>query len=327
MRHGGLFATAMNRAHMPVYGKRPKIRNSLLLRPAMKVSPYPWFEMPSPFDVAAGRLFLLEPPWADEDALREQLLDASYGKPFVVESEQRRYLYFSIHLVQSVMHLAAPNALDVRYTQKMMACLLFNPRPKRIVLIGLGGGSIVKFAHHRLPATHLTALEIDPDVIAWRDAFLLPPDGPRLQVLQADGAEYLAQAEKGIDVLLIDAFDKDGFAQPLANKSFFETALDKLSGRGQLVINLAGDKERYAGLIARVMEVFDDRVIVVPVKEDDNHVLLAFKDRNFAPDWRRLQAQAKELQGRFDLDFPAFVQKIERSARAGLAEREALRQT
>lgn len=293
----------------------------------MNVPSYPWFEMPSPFDVATGQVLLLEPPWADEDSLREQLLDASYSKPFVVESEQRRYLYFSIHLVQSVMHLATPNALDVRYTQKMMAFLLFNPRPKRIVLIGLGGGSIVKFVHHRLPATQLTALEIDPDVIAWRDAFLLPPDGPRLQIMQADGAEYLAEAEKGIDVLLIDAFDKDGFAQPLASTSFFETAFAKLSGCGQLVINLAGDEARYAGLIARVMEVFDDRVIVVPVKEDDNHVLLAFKDRNFTPDWRRLHALAKELQGRFDLDFPAFVQKIERSARTGLAEREALRQT
>jgi len=74
------------------------------------------------------------------------------------------------------------------------------------------------------------------------------------------------------------------------------------------------------------MDVFDDRVIVVPVREDDNHVLLAFKDTNFAPDWRRLHAQAKDLQGRFGLDFPAFAQKLERSAHSGLAQREALRQ-
>jgi spermidine synthase len=60
-------------------------------------------------------------------------------------------------------------------------------------------------------------------VIAWRDTFMLPPDGPRLQVLQADGAEYLEAAEKGIDVLLVDAFDKTGFAPSLANREFFES--------------------------------------------------------------------------------------------------------
>ncbi|HEY6896719.1 MAG TPA: spermidine synthase-like protein, partial [Rhodocyclaceae bacterium] len=107
--------------------------------------PAPWFEMPSPFEAAPGRLLMLEPPWADADMLWAQLLQDAYPKPFVVDDDERRYLYFSIHLMQSAMRLNAPNALDLRYTQKMMACLLFNPRPKRIVLIGVGGGSLVKF--------------------------------------------------------------------------------------------------------------------------------------------------------------------------------------
>lgn len=286
---------------------------------------FPWFEMPSPFDAAAGRLLLLEPPWANAGALRAQLLDESYPRPFVVDDGERRHLFFNIRLMQSAMRLAAPNALEFRYTRKMMAFLLFNPRPKRIVLIGLGGGSLVKFCHHRLPAARLTAVELDPDVIAWREAFLLPPDGPRLQVLQGDGAAYLAAAEKGIDVLLVDAFDDTGVAPGLASREFLETACAGLSGSGQLVMNLAGDKERYAGLIGAAMDVFGRRVIVVPVKEDGNHILLAFKDPGFAPNWRRLQAQAKELRSRFDLDFPAFAQRIERAEKLGVAEREAMR--
>jgi spermidine synthase len=283
----------------------------------------PWFEMPSPFDLLDGRLLLLEPPWANDSELRMQLLDQSYPKPFVLDDGERRYLYFTIHLMQSAMRLATPNALDLRYTQKMIACLLFNPRPRRVVLIGLGGGSLVKFFHYQLPSTHLTAIELNPDVIALRDAFLLPPDGPKLQVLQTDGAEYLITAEKGIDVLLIDAFDKSGFAPTLASRTFLETAFAKLAGSGQLVINLAGDRERYEGLIGDAMEVFDDRVIVVPVREDGNHVLLAFKDTGFAPNWRRVHAQAKQLRRRFDLDFPVFAQKIEHSAKLRFAEREA----
>lgn len=281
--------------------------------------------MPSPFEVETGTVLMLEPPWAKAGELRQQLLDETYPRPFVVDDGEKRYLYFNVRLMQSAMSLAAPNALELRYTQKMMAFLLFNPRPKRIVLIGLGGGSLVKFCHYRLPSTHFTAVELDPDVIALGEAFLLPPPGPRLEILQGDGADYLAGAEKGIDVLLVDAFDSNGFAPALANREFLESAQAKLSGSGILVINLAGDKESYAGLIGLAMDVFDDQVIVFSVPEDGNHILLAFKDPYFEPRWRYVHNFAKELRARFGLDFPEFAQKIERSTKLGLARREAFR--
>jgi spermidine synthase len=283
------------------------------------------YELPSPFDVETGTVLMHEPAWAKEGELRAQLLDESYPRPFVIDDGKSRFLYFNVRLMQSEMSLKAPYDLAIRYTQKMMAFLLFQPRPKRIVLIGLGGGSLIKFCHRRMPGTHLTAIELDPDVIAFRDAFLVPPDDERLQILQADGAEYIANADKGIDVLLVDAFDRTGFAPSLANREFFDHAFAKLAGNGVLVINLAGEKDSYEGLIGEAMHVFDDQVIVISVPDDGNHVLYAFKERYFEPRWRWLHNYAKELRAKFGLDFPAFVQKMERSTKLGLARREALR--
>lgn len=286
-------------------------------------SALPWFEMSSPFDPHGCRVLMLEPPWACAEALRAQLLDETYTKPYVVDDGERRFLHFDGRLIQSAMRLAEPNDLDLRYTQKMMSFLLFRSRPRRLLLIGLGGGSLVKFCHYRLPATHMTVLENNPDVIALRDAFLVPPDGPNLRVQEADGVEYLEQTEKGIDVLLVDAFDSNGFAPSLANREFFEQARSKLTGSGMMVVNLAGDSQTYAGLIGLVMQVFDDQVIMFPVREDRNYVLLAFRDPIFEPNWRRLRDLAKELRSKYGLDFPAFLEKIERSAKLGLARREA----
>lgn len=283
------------------------------------------FELPSPFEVETGTVLLHEPPWARAGELRAQLLDESYPKPFVIDDGKSRFLYFNVRLMQSEMSLKAPNELAIRYTQKMMAFLLFQPRPKRVALIGLGGGSLVKFCYHRMPGTHMTAVELDPDVIAFRDTFLVPPDNERLQIVPGDGAEFIAATEKGLDVLLVDAFDKTGFAPALANREFFENAYAKLAGNGVLVINLAGDKESYAGLIGEVMHVFDDQVIVISVPDDGNHVLYAFKERYFEPRWRWLNNYAKELRAKFGLDFPTFVQKMERSSKLGLARREAIR--
>jgi len=268
---------------------------------------------------------MLEPGWAREGELRAQLLDESYPKPFVIDNGKSRFLYFNVRLMQSEMSLKAPHDLALRYTQKMMAFLLFQPRPKRIVLIGLGGGSLIKFCYQRMPGTHLTAVELNPDVIALRDAFAVPADDERLQIIEADGAEFIENAEKGIDVLLVDAFDKTGFAPSLANREFFENAYAKLAGNGVLVINLAGEKETYAGLIGEAMHVFDDQVIVISVPDDGNHVLYAFRELYFEPRWRWLHNYAKELRAKFGLDFPAFVQKMERSTKLGLARREALR--
>lgn len=279
--------------------------------------------MPSPFDPDGGSVFLLEPAEASAGELRAQLLAETYPKPYVIDDGERRYLHFSGRLIQSAMSLDAPNDLELRYTQKMMSFLLFRARPRRIVLIGLGGGSLVKFCHYRLPATQMTVLENNPDVIALRSAFLVPPDSAMLTVQEGDGADYLAQAEKGIDVLLVDAFDNTGFAPSLANREFFELAHAKLAGGGILVVNLAGDEQSYAGVVDDVMQVFDDQLIVFPVREDDNHVMLAFKDSAFEPDWRRLRALARELRSKYGLDFPDFLQKIERAARHGPARREA----
>ncbi|MBK7645924.1 MAG: spermidine synthase-like protein [Betaproteobacteria bacterium] len=283
------------------------------------------YELPSPFEVETGTVLMHEPSWAKEGELRAQLLDESYPKPFVIDDGKSRFLYFNVRLMQSEMSLKAPNDLAIRYTQKMMAFLLFQPRPKRIVLIGLGGGSLIKFCYHKMPGTQLTAVELDPNVIAFRDTFMLPPDDSRLQILEADGAAFLETTEKGIDALLVDAFDKTGFAPSLANREFFDNAFAKLSGNGVLVINLAGEKETYAGLIGEAMHVFDDQVIVISVPDDGNHVLYAFKERHFEPRWRWLHNYAKELRAKFGLDFPAFVQKMERSTRLGLARREAIR--
>jgi spermidine synthase len=266
---------------------------------------------------------MLEPPDACSGKLRAQLLDETYARPYVIDDGEQRCLHFSGRLIQSAMRLAAPNDLELRYTQKMMSFLLFRSRPRHILLIGLGGGSLVKFCHTRLPATQLTVLENNPDVIALRDAFLVPPDSPNLKVQEADGAEYLAQTDEAIDVLLVDAFDSTGFAASLANQEFFEQACTKLADSGVMVVNLAGDEQSYAGLIGVAMQTFDDQVIVFAVDDGDNYILLAFKDRDFEPNWRRLNGLAKELRAKYGLAFPDFLEKIQRSAKHGLARRKA----
>ena len=61
----------------------------------------------------------------------------------------------------------------------------------------------------------------------------------------------------------------------------------------------------------------------IPVREDGNHIVFAFRDPAFAPRWHWMRSQALALQGRLGLDFPGFAQQLEAGARQGHAQRLA----
>jgi len=145
------------------------------------------------------------------------------SSPFILDADGMRHLYFDLASVQSSMRLEEPDVLVTAYAQKMMAFLLFNRAPRHILLIGLGGGSLVKFCHRHLQNTRLTVVEIDPDVVALRECFQIPPDDERLQVILGDGADFVRRAEWTADILLIDAFDHAGVAPSLALSDFMLT--------------------------------------------------------------------------------------------------------
>jgi len=278
-------------------------------------------ELPSPFIVENGVIRLIEPHDASREALYERLLDGDYNKPFVLDDGHVRCLHFSLKYVQSAMRIDDPDALDLRYTQKMMGFLLFNPSPKNIVLLGLGGGSIAKFCYRHLPLASLTAVEIDPHVIALRDEFCIPRDDGRFQIVYADGARFVADYAQEIDVLLVDAYDRDGVALSLSSRDFVQDAMKSLAADGMLVVNLAGREAGYAPVVSNIVSVFKNRVLAVRVEDDGNHILFAFKNSPFPLRWWQVSSNANELRDRFGLEFPALSRKLEKSTKAGLVWR------
>ena len=243
----------------------------------------------------------------------------AHDQPFTLDNGQIRYLYFSFDFIQSAMRISDPDALDLRYTQKMMSFLLFKPEPRHIAVIGLGGGSIIKFCYRRLPLATVTAVEINPRVIALRNEFCIPNDDARLKIIAGDGAKFVAGRDNDLDALLVDAYDRDGIAASLSSRGFVADALHSLAPRGVLVFNLAGHREGLAPMVAEISDVFGDRVLAVRVQKDEHHILFAFKDQSFSPQWRDLDARAEALRERFGLDFPAFSRKLEQSSKAHLA--------
>lgn len=265
----------------------------------------------------AGRLRLLEPRDVSFSRVYERIVNGSYDKPFILEDAERRFLHLGISHVQSKMRIDHPDALDLRYTQKMMAFLLFLPDPRRLTLIGLGGGSLAKYCYRQLPRAQIEVVEIDPDVIALRRHFLIPDDDQRFKVICDDGTRHLAAARQAADVLLVDAFDDTGLAEGFGSRAFVDSAYDFLAEDGVLVMNLAGERSRYQPLIGHARARFGERLRVVSVRGHGNFILYGFKRRHFDPDWCLLRSQAKQLRQHYQLDFHKVVQKLEYVSRPG----------
>ena len=205
---------------------------------------------------------------------------------------------------------ADPDALISQYIRKMMAFLLFNPNPKHIVMIGLGGGSLAKFCYRHLSRSQITVVEINEDVIALREEFCVPKDDERFRVVHDDGARYVERLDEQMDVLLIDAFDADGIALSLAKSDFYACAARQLTENGVLVMNFWGPCERYVDNLAQARAAFGDSLLLVPVAGDVNVLLFAFKQTPPQSITDELQALAQRLQMRLLLDFPRYLRRI-----------------
>ena len=234
-------------------------------------------------------------------------------KPYLKECEGILALHFDALSIQSEMFIDLPDDLVISYTRVMMSFLLFDPSPKCIAMIGLGGGSLAKYCYRYLPQTKITVAEINPDVIALRNEFAVPADDARFKVLLGDGAEFVADAAGQFDVLIVDGFDADGLPAQLSSRQFYDDCFASLADNGIMVANLWGGYPHYDEYLARIHDSFSGRVVVVDAEDSVNKIILAVKSIEFPPPLSAIRHHAKLLCLSHPLNFQAKSNRLIRA--------------
>jgi spermidine synthase len=195
--------------------------------------------------------------------------------PLVRTGGGRRTLEFTPGDIQSEMLLARPHALVLAYSRAMMCFALFVPRPRHILMVGLGGGSLAKFCYRHFPRARITVVELRADVIALRDQFCVPPDDARFRVVHAEGAGYIGALARSADVLIVDGFDAGGLAPALGTARFYADCRRALRPGGVLVANIFSYDPQFGALYARLRDAFGGKVCSLDGAAGNNRILFA----------------------------------------------------
>ncbi|KJK20927.1 spermidine synthase [Burkholderiaceae bacterium 16] len=237
------------------------------------------------------------------------------GTPTVLETALALSLHFDALATQSVMSRRDPDKLVLGYTRTMMAFLLLQPAPARISMIGLGGGSLLKYCYRHLPDAKVVAIEIDPAVIALRDTFHIPPDDERLEVVCADGAEYVKSQDARPEVILVDGFLAHGMPTQLGSADFYAACHARLADDGVLVANFIDSDTDIPFYMEEIRSVFGDSFSISPSEDSCNYALFAWKGAQALPSLDELLMRARALETTHPLNLRSAARRLKQGKR------------
>jgi spermidine synthase len=206
---------------------------------------------------------------------------------------------------QTVVKPGDPDHLELPYTMATMAALALAPSPRRVLVVGLGGGSIPMFLHKHYPEAEIDAVEIDPVVARVAREYLSFREGDKVHAHIADGRRFIEEARRPYDLIVLDAFGADNVPLHLTTLEFLRAVRRALTPDGVVAANVWSRRTNrdYDAMVRTYRDVFEG-LCLVRATASGNFIFLARRTaaRLSRQDLtRRAAAVAKEHGFRFDL--------------------------
>lgn len=228
-----------------------------------------------------------------------------------------RYLHFGSEWVQGAMRIRRPFSLELAYTREMMLPLLLRdpPWPKKILMIGLGAGSLAKFILRNLPESKLLVIEIDPQVVrAAHEHFSLPEQSSQFRIRIGDGADFVQTSPTRYDWIIVDGYDRHARSGALDREPFYACCRSLLTRQGLLTANLFHRSRGLQASIARLSSAFDRRAVPLASSDAGNVIAFASAGDPIAQSFTDLRARAIDVKATTDLDLRPAIGRLQLSA-------------
>lgn len=218
-----------------------------------------------------------------------------------------RYLHFGSDAIQGCMKLDEPTKLELEYTRDMVAALLLVPNPKRVAVIGLGAGSLVKWVYTHWPRCKIVAVEVS-DAVAQvaRGFFELPRASSRFCLVMEDGGQFMESNEETFDLILVDVYDAEAKGPVLSSPEFYAACARSLAPTGVLSVNLFGKHRSYETNLRNIERAFSGRSMALPASPRGNVIALGL-GAEVVVDPRAMRVLGRELQTQTGVGFVRYA--------------------
>ncbi len=174
-----------------------------------------------------------------------------YRNIFVTQDGDERCMLFRYPRPfgrESCKLLTQPQKFLFDYTQMMLSGLYLNASPKRVLVIGEGGGTIPTALQEMLPDAQIDLVELDKSVdTVARQYFDFKP-GSKMRVFVEDGRVFVKRMvpqKPNYDMVLLDAFDADYIPEHMLTREFLQEVKSIMTPNGVIVANTFSDSALY----------------------------------------------------------------------------------
>jgi spermidine synthase len=214
-----------------------------------------------------------------------------------------RYLQFEPNgALQSVVRPGAPRHLELAYLRGAMTALAFVPAPRRVLVVGLGGGSMPMFLRSLYPSLSIDVVDIDPEVVKVAHRFFGLKEDARLRVHVADGRRFIEESRGGYDLVFLDAYGPDSIPFHLATREFLAAVQRALSPGGLVVGNVWAAPNPLFSSMVRTYQAQFPSVQVLELAGSVNRIVFA-RAAATAPSLEEVAKQGSALSRQHGLSF------------------------
>jgi spermidine synthase len=204
-----------------------------------------------------------------DDAIRADMLkrpngrlahiETEYNDIFITKRQDHLVMSFQVKgwdYTESVTNLSDPDDLPLRYAQVMTIATIYPEQPRRILMLGLGGGSISGYLGRFMPEAAITTVEIDPGVITAAKTYFGLRETERMHYRAGDGRVFLNRSNELYDLILLDAYRGGYVPFHLLTREFYTLVKQRLAPGGAAAFNVHDGSKLYASTVKTLGDVF-----------------------------------------------------------------------
>jgi spermidine synthase len=180
--------------------------------------------------------------------------------------DHKRCLFFvqsetNIKHYQGCLYPVKPLVQILPFSRFLLASLLVKPDPQRVLVIGMGVGSVPMAIRAAVPGAFIETVDIDPAVIDIAKQYFSYREDNRTRSYAADGRVFVKKAlEKGIqyDLIILDAMNDQYIPEHLLTVEFLREVKSLLAPGGIVAANTFAASQLYDHESVTYSAVFGD---------------------------------------------------------------------